>query len=66
MCRSLELASNEYGETKLTIRTEPCERDGHDVEQIELSYILDPIEAVDIASGLFAVAAPHIKTGASS
>ena len=61
MCRSLELASNDEGETRITIATEPCEKDGHDTGRVELAYILDPAEAVDIAMGLFQVAAPFVQ-----
>lgn len=65
MCRSLEVASNEHGQSKLIISQAPC-LDCGSVEPVSLEFILEPAEAVDVAMGLFNTAAPHIKAPSPS
>lgn len=64
MCRSLEVASNEHGQTKLVISQAECEN-CEAVEPLSLDFILDPAEAVDVAMGLFNTAAPHVMKEAA-
>jgi len=62
MCRGLEIASSEHGQTKLIISQDQCDHCGNPGAE-SLEFIIEPAEAIDIAMGLFNTAAPHMLAG---